>query len=421
MPRDARLVMNARGCMSGVDGLTQVILPIYLTILGFSGLELGFLFAAVTTTDAIFSTLVGLFSDRIGRKPFMAGMPLLTAVAGVVFALTQSHAFIFIFAALGSFGWGTGAVADATGPYAPAEQAWIADAVDPVHRTSVFGRLAFAASVGSLLGLQLASGIPIARHLGFSAADAFRPLFLLCGVLALASSLFTLTIADRRAPARVPKNPFTVSRSTWPLVIKFSFANMVNGVGVGLFGPFVTYFLYRRYGAGPQLIALLFSMINIVALVSNLSAAGVARRVGLVRAMTVSWLLQAVLLIPMALAPTFWIAGGIYFVRMFIQRLNTPLRRSYLVAISPPGERGSVAGLTGLPTQGAITAAPTLAGYLFERATLAAPFEIGALLQALGTGLFWLFFRNVHPPEELARADPGSSAAAARAPVAAES
>jgi predicted MFS family arabinose efflux permease len=189
------------------------------------------------------------------------------------------------------------------------------------------------------------------------------------------------------------------------VVIKFSISNVVNGVGVGLFGPFVTYFLYRRYGAGPQLIGLLFSMINIVALVSNLSAAGVARRVGLVKAMTLSWLFQSVLLIPMALAPNFWISGGIYFVRMFIQRLNTPLRRSYLVAISPPGERGSVAALTGLPTQGAIGLAPTLAGYLFERATLAAPFEVGALLQAAGTGLFWVFFRNVHPPEELAKGD----------------
>jgi len=393
--------------MSAVDGLTQVILPIYLSILGFSGLKLGLLFAAVTTSDALFSTAVGLLSDRIGRKPFMVGMPLLTAVAGVVFALTQNQTFIFVFAALGSFGWGTGAVGDATGPYAPAEQSWIADAVDPGHRTSVFGRLAFAASVGSLIGLQLAAGIPLARHLGFSASDAFRPLFFICGLLALAASLLALPITDRRATGRVPRNPFTVSRSTWPLVIKFSISNAVNGAGVGLFGPFVTYFLYRRYGAGPQLIGLLFSMINIVALVSNLSAAGVARRVGLVRAMTVSWLLQSLLLIPMALAPSFWIAGGIYFVRMFIQRLNTPLRRSYLVAISPPGERGSVSGLTGLPTQGAIAAAPTLAGYLFERATLAAPFEVGALLQAAGTGLFWLFFRNVHPPEELAVAAAG--------------
>jgi MFS family permease len=404
--------------MSAVDGLTQVILPIYLSILGFSGLQLGLLFAAVTSADAVFSTLVGVLSDRIGRKPFMVGMPLLTAISGLVFAVTRNQALIFVFAAIGSFGWGTGAVADATGPYAPAEQAWIADTVNPIHRTSVFGRLAFAASVGSLIGLQLAGGIPLGQHFGLSAADAFRPLFFACGLLALAASLLALPITDRKAPARARRNLFAVSPSTWPLVIKFSVANMVNGLGVGLFGPFVTYFLYRRYGAGPQMIALLFSMINIVALASNLSAAGVARKIGLVRSMTISWLLQAVLLIPMALAPNFWLAGGIYFVRMFIQRLNTPLRRSYIVAVSPPDERGSVAGLTGLPTQGAIAVAPLFAGYLFERAALSAPFEVGAVLQALGTGLFWVFFHNVHPPEELpAAAQGGTVAPVASVPV----
>ncbi len=126
MQRDARLVMDARGCMSAVDGLTQVILPVYLSILGFSGLQLSFLFAAVTCSDALLSTLVGLFSDRIGRKPFMVGMPLLTAAAGFVFATTRHRALPFVFATLGPFGWGTDAVADASGPYAPAEQAWMA-------------------------------------------------------------------------------------------------------------------------------------------------------------------------------------------------------------------------------------------------------------------------------------------------------
>jgi MFS family permease len=407
MRRDARLVMDARGCMSAVDGLTQVILPIYLSILGFSGLKLGLLFGAVTGTDAVLATVVGLLSDRIGHKPFMVGMPLLTAAAGFVFAMTRNEFFIFVFAALGSFGWGTGAVADASGPYAPAEQAWIADAIDPVQRTSVFGRLAFAASVGSLIGLQLAAGIPLARHFGLSSQDAYRPLFFICGLLALAASLLALPIADPKGQARPARNPFSISRASWPIVVKFSISNSVNGFGVGLFGPFVTYWLYRRYGAGPQLIGLLFSMINIVALVSNLSAAGIARRTGLVRSMAASWLLQSVLLIPMVLAPTFWIAGGIYFVRMFIQRLNTPLRRSYLAGISPPGERGSIAGLTGLPSQASIAFAPSLAGYLFEHATLAEPFEVGAIFQAAGTCLFWLFFRNTHPPEETQAATAG--------------
>jgi MFS family permease len=402
MSRDSRLIMDARGAMSAVDGLTQVILPIYLSLLGFSGFRLGLLFAAVTTTDAVFSTAIGLLSDRIGRKPFMVGMPLLTAAAGFVFAFSHGQPLIFIFAALGSFGWGTGAVADASGPYTPAEQAWIADRTLPLQRTPVFGRMAFAASLGSLTGLQLTHLLPVALHLGLSGADAYRPLFFVCGLLALAASLLALPIADPRgSTARVRRSPLNISRTTWPLVLKFSLANSVNGVAVGLFGPFVTYWFYRRYGAGPELIGFLFSMINVMSLLSNMSAGPVARRLGLVRSITLGWAFQVAILIPMVLAPTFWVAGGLYLVRMFVQRLGTPLRRSYLVAVSPPGERGSVSGLTGLPMSGAVAAAPLFAGYLFEHAALAVPFEIGAVFQGIGCAIFWAFFRDTRPPEEL--------------------
>jgi MFS family permease len=412
MSRDSRLIMDARGAMSAVDGLTQVILPIYLSLLGFSGFRLGLLFAAVTTTDAVFSTAIGLLSDRIGRKPFMVGMPLLTAVAGFVFAFSHGQPLIFIFAALGSFGWGTGAVADASGPYTPAEQAWIADRTQPLHRTPVFGRMAFAASLGSLAGLQLTHLLPAALHFGLSGADAYRPLFFVCGLLALVAGLLALPIADPRGPSRPRRNPLNISRTTWPLVLKYSLANSVNGVAVGLFGPFVTYWFYRRYGAGPELIGLLFSLINIISLLSNLSAAPVARRLGLVRSITFGWAFQVAILIPMVLAPTFWIAGGLYLVRMFVQRLGTPLRRSYLVAISPPGERGSVSGLTGLPSSGAIAAAPLLAGYLFEHAALAVPFEVGAFFQGVGCAIFWAFFRDVRPPEEMSTPEPAATAPA---------
>ncbi len=81
-----------------------------------------------------------------------------------------------------------------------------------------------------------------------------------------------------------------------------------------------------------------------------------------------------------------------------------------------PAERGNVAGLTGLPSQATAALSPVLAGYLFECPALSMPFEIGALVQGAGTALSYLFFRNAHPPEELAchAAEPVVAAAAPR-------
>jgi predicted MFS family arabinose efflux permease len=132
----------------------------------------------------------------------------------------------------------------------------------------------------------------------------------------------------------------------------------------------------------------------------NLGAARFAARLGLVRAITISRTLQAVLIIPMVFAPNFWIAGGIYLLRMLAQRVGLPLRQSYVLGVVRPEERGTVGALSNLPSQVTSAASPTLAGYLFDHVALALPFEIGAILQGVNTLVFYLFFRHLQPPEE---------------------
>jgi predicted MFS family arabinose efflux permease len=180
----------------------------------------------------------------------------------------------------------------------------------------------------------------------------------------------------------------------------------VNGLAVGFFGPFITYWFFRRYGAGADVVGPLFAVINLAAMVSNLLAARFATWLGVVRAITVSRALQAVLIVPMVLAPTFWLAGAFYLLRMLAQRMGLPLRQSYVMGVVAPEERGSVAALSNLPSQAASAVSPTAAGYLFDHVALALPFEIGALLQAVNTVMFFVFFRAVRPPEESERRRP---------------
>jgi predicted MFS family arabinose efflux permease len=101
----------------------------------------------------------------------------------------------------------------------------------------------------------------------------------------------------------------------------------------------------------------------------------------------------------MVLAPTFAAAGGVYFLRMVVQRIGLPLRQSYAVGLADPAERASVAALSNVPSQLAMSASPLLTGYLMEEVSLSLPFEIAAFFQAINAGTFWVLFRR-HPPEE---------------------
>lgn len=400
MPRDIRLLIVARVAMSATRALAGIITPIYLAQVGFSATQLGELFAVVAITSAVLSAMVGLLADQLGRKPFVIALPLFAAVAGLVFAFSQLDALLFIFAALGSFGRGAGAGAGSVGPYQPAEQALIADATPDRYRNSVFGRLAFASSVGAIIGAPLAAIPQVAASFGSHGIAGYRPAFLVTALLALLAALIVIPIANPRTSARTGRNPFQFPRRSWPLLFKLWTTNSVNGLAVGFFGPFVTYWFYRRYGATAGSIGLLYTMINVATLVSTLGAANIARQLGLVRAIVVSRIVSAMLLVAMVQAPAFWLAGAIYLVRMLAQRVSLPLRQSYVMAMAPPEERAGVAALSNIPSQVASAATPVAAGYLFEQVSLALPFEVGAALQTINGILYYLFFHDLHPPEE---------------------
>ncbi len=412
--RDMSLILLARAGMSTMRGLAGVLTPIYLALIGFSALRLGLLFTVVGLTSTIFTLMIGFTSDRIGRKIFLIVLPVMAAGAGVVFALTTNVTAIFIAAALGTFGRGAGAGAGAVGPYMPAESALLAEKVAPRYRNSLFGRAAFAANLGALLGGGLLATLPdVLPHFHVPTMTAFRIAYGIAAVLSLVSGLIVLPIADAR-PVRAPRTSrqrgVIFSRATWGILIKLGVTNAFNGTAVGFFGPFITYWLFRRYGAGPAAIGLLFSIINIATLVSNLGAAGLARRFGLVRAIVFGRILQAILIVPMVLAPTFWLAGMVYLVRMLAQRVALPLRQSYVMGVIPNDERASASALSNLPSQLTMSVSPSIAGAIFDTGQLALPFEIGALLQLINALLFGVFFNKLRPPEEDGDSAPAESA-----------
>jgi MFS family permease len=393
------IILAARCAMSVARAIAGVVVALYLAAEGFSGLEIGVLFLVVTVASALMSTSVGLWSDRVGRKPFLVGVPLLAAVSAAVFAVTAVPALLFVFAALGSFGRGQGAGGGTVGPYQPAESAFVAEGVPPSARAAAFGRLAFVSSMGALVGGLLAGLARSHPHLTHAAATAaYRPAFVAAGVLAAVAAVLALGLHEpehhRVAPAGRPGRRTRISwpRRSWPALWRLGITNSVNGMGIGLFGPFISYWMARRYGASPAAIGRLFAVVNFGSLVSTLSAAGVGRRLGTVRAIVAVRGIGGVLLVPMVLAPTFWVAGSVYFVRMLAQRTGLPLRQSFTQDLAHPDERASVAALSNLPAQGTMGAGQVLAGYLFDEVGLAAPFELAALFQCANAVLYGSLF-----------------------------
>ncbi|MHB1975292.1 MAG: MFS transporter [Acidimicrobiales bacterium] len=419
--RNIVVVLGARTAMSAARALAGVVAPVYLALDGFNAERLGALFAVVAVASAAMATAIGLLSDRLGRKPFLVVVPLLAALAGIAFAYDRTTAVLFCAAALGSFGRGSGAGAGAVGPYQPAESAFVVESLPARYRNVVFGRLSFVSSIGALGGGLLALLAPSHRIAGAAATAAFGDVFLATAGLAALAGFLALFIVEARPPRVVsaPSTPGLAGRSrlrsvlsalhlprrSRPLLYRLWVTNSLNGFAIGMFGPFVTYWLFRRYGASAGEIGVLFAVVNLVTAAATLSAAGLARRWGLVNTVGIVRSAQAALLVPLVLMPTFESAGAVYLLRMVVQRIGLPLRQSYVLAMADAEERAAVTALSNLPSQLTMAVSPLLAGYLFDEVSIALPFDIAAVFQGLNAVLFWFFFRDAPPEEEQAQAE----------------
>ncbi|HEY2484658.1 MAG TPA: MFS transporter [Candidatus Binataceae bacterium] len=412
--RDLGWLFVLRILRSIPQGYLGIILPLYLALLGYSAVALGTLLAFSALAAALISMLTGVLSDRFGRKTLIAIISLLFAVGGVGFAFARSFFWIVTFAAIGSIGRGGALAGGAWGPFYPAVQALVAEESSDYDRTTVFGVFSFVGVMAGAIG-SLMAGLPtLTRHaVGLSELETYRGLFILSGFLGVVMAFAIMPVRERRPvpaeafdatrhePAVAVTRTLGLSRESWHLVIRFMITNSTNGLAIGMLGPFVVYWFYRRFGASSGELAGVFFIINLVSSIPYLAAGRIALMLGSVRAVVITRTISTVLLFGVVMVPTFGLAAILYGVRALFNLLSIPVRQSYLMGVIDPAERASASGFASFPSQVTSAIGPYLAGYFMEHLALALPLEFAAAMQGLNTFLFWIFFRRVYPPEEL--------------------
>lgn len=427
--RNLACLFAGRALRSASQAYLVIVVPLYLAALGYSGVHLGLMFAIVAGASAVLSALTGFLSDRFGRKALVILLSLMTAAGGIVFVFSTNFVVLTIAAAIGTIGRGGGAgSAGAFGPYYPAEQPLIAEQMADYLRTTVFGALSFVAVLGGALGSLLASAPRLVHNLfGLPIVDGYRGLFALTGLIGLAMAAVVMPVTETHRPtarrrgaphdAASPPPDSTaetahsgrlilgLSRPSWRLIWRFMATSATNGFAVGMLGPLLVYWFYRRYGATAADIGELYFVLNLVAAAPYLLAGRMAAYFGSVRAVVLCRGTASVLLAALVLMPNFWLAGVLYGARMIFNTLSIPVRQSFLMGVIPPSERSSAAGMASFPAQVGASISPYLAGYLMDQVSLDLPMELSAMLQGLYVVLYYVFFRNVRPPEELGGTD----------------
>ena len=310
----------------------------------------------------------------------------------------SAHPAIISAAALvGGFGRGGNGGA---GPFAPVEQAWLAQSVSPVRRGPIYSLNAALGFLGNAVGAVLAAA-PASLHAVLPGALAYRPLFLLSAVGSFACCALILrtpdseTPATRRAQQSAEPAAQDVQRRENRLVLRLMIANVMNGAGVGATGPLIAYWFALRFGEGPAEIGPMLAAGFLMAAVASIATGWLTKGVGMVRAVIAMRLVGLVMLIALPFAPSFGVAGALYVLRAMFNRGTTGARSALSISIVRAQRRGFAASMANVSMQVPRAVSPMLAGVLFAAGELALPFLIGAAFQAAYLAFYYWSFGNV--------------------------
>jgi MFS family permease len=389
-----------RAARSFSQALLVIVVPLYVAAAGYSTPQVGYLLSVALAGSTGMTILVGVFSDRYGRKSLLMIMAGLAAVGAAVYALTTQFWVLALMAAIASIRGGGAGSGGGFGPFYPAEQALVAGGSADKDRNAVFSSLSLVGVLAGAVGSAVAVLPGILReHFQTNIIDSYHPVFWIAAFASLAVIVLTLPIREKHtSPAKAHVAGTRIS--TRKLIGRLWLTNSINGLVVGVVGPFLTYWLTLRYGVGSTEIATLYTAANLLTAVSYVTAPWVAHRLGAVRAIVFTRLGTVVFMAGMALAPTFFLASVVYTVRVMINSIGMPIRQSFVMGVAEEQSRSKVAAIGSLPSQATGMIAPTVASHLIQSVSEVAPIWLATVALAVNAGLFELFFKNVRPPEE---------------------
>ena len=402
---DIRILFSTRIIRLFSYGFLSVLLALYLVTAGLSEAQVGLMFTLALAGDAVISLAITTNADRLGRKRMLIAGGTLIVFAGLTFLLTREPVLLMAAAVVGVISPSGNEI----GPFLSIEQAALSHLVADDRRTHTFAWYNLAGSLATATGALIAGGLAQALQVaGWTAVDAYRAVLMgytACGVILIA--LFTLVSSRIEvAPARAAASSthrLGLSPASRGIIARLSGLFALDAFAGGfVVQSLIAYWFHVRFGVDTAALGAIFFGANLLAGISALSAARIAKRVGLINTMVFTHLPSNVLLMLVPVMPTLPLAIAVLLLRFSISQMDVPTRQSYVMAVVRPDERSAAAGVTAIARSVGAAVSPALSGvFLANAAWLSVPFFLGGGLKVIYDLLLYRSFRATRPPEEM--------------------
>lgn len=395
---DARALLFSRALRAFGDGFVSLLLPYYLTLLGYSALQIGFLVTATLLGSGVLTLAIGFIAHRYSTRHLLLGASLLMTATGLGASVVTDFWPLLVVAVVGTL---NPAASDVT-LFSPLEQTLLTRATSAQSRTALFARYSLVGSLIAALGAQ-AAGLPdlYAGH-GGGLLAAIQAMFVLYALLGATTFVLYLRLSPALEPERHEQSvPLGKSkRMVYTLAALFSIDSFAGGFAVQ---SLLALWLFQRFDLSVAAAGSIFFWTGLLTAFSHLAAARVAARFGLINTMVFTHLPANVFLILVPFMPTLELALLFLFLRSALSSMDVPARTSYVMAVVSPGERTAAASVTAVPRSLASALSPSLAGALLTMSAFGWPLVICGALKIIYDLTLLRMFSAVKPPEESQR------------------
>ena len=229
LDRDLKLLIASVATRRVVMACLQVMRNLYLYSIGFDLVAIGLLSTIAMVVGAVRSGVIGILSDRYGRKPFIIVGGILSAVRLFIYATTVDFTLLAIAQGVGAFGEGAGAGQ-------PSVSGIIADKSSRSDRTKIFSVFAFTNALAAMVGSLIASTPKTIQTMWLvSEAQSYQTLFWVGVLFSILSFVLVIPVNENNQDkTSSPTTRSLLPTKSLPIIYRFSFVRAVGGVGLAL-------------------------------------------------------------------------------------------------------------------------------------------------------------------------------------------
>lgn len=377
--------------------MVGVLIGIELGRRGFDAAQIGLVVGVGLAGAAFAALVVTLFGDRLGRRHVLVIVGLLGAAGGLVIATASELRVVLGGAFIGML---NGMGRD-RGAALVIDQAILPATAGDAERTKAFAWYNVLQDAGHAFGGLLAGVPTLLRHAaGIDEISGGRVALLAYSCILLLTAVvcaFLTPAAERESASAGAQLSTETRRMLWKISPLFALDSLAGGF---LTAALLSLFFFERFGVSEAAVGALFFGARVANAGSHLGAAWLARRIGLVNTMVFTHIPSSLLLVTVALAPSFPVAAVLFLLREGLVEMDVPTRQSYVMAVVRPEERTLASGVTHLVRLAGWAVAPAFAGLLMRGTSLATPLVVGAAMKIGYDLLLYAAFRRHRPPEE---------------------